>query len=117
DRLAALVAHLVGAEALVLLSDVDGLYDGDPRKGSATLIPEVNSPEDLDGVVAGSGGALGTGGMASKLAAARLAADAGVPVLLAAASEAAAALSDAGVGTAFTARPTRLSSRRFWVRH
>ena len=110
DRLAALVAHLVGADALVLLSDVDGLYDGDPRKGNATLIPEVNSPEDLDGVVAGSGGALGTGGMASKLSAARLAADAGVPVLLAAAS-------DAGVGTAFAARPSRLSARKFWVRH
>ncbi|MFD4368150.1 glutamate 5-kinase [Rhodococcus sp. NPDC058521] len=117
DRLAALVAHLVGAEALVLLSDVDGLYDGDPRKGGATMIREVVSPEDLDGVVAGSGGALGTGGMASKLSAARLAADAGVPVLLAAASEASVALSDASVGTAFNARPTRLSARRFWVRH
>ena len=117
DRLAALVAHLVGADALILLSDVDGLYDGDPRKGNATLIPEVNSPEDLDGVVAGSGGALGTGGMASKLSAARLASDAGVPVLLAAASEADAALQDAGVGTAFAARPTRLSARKFWVRH
>ncbi|QNG18373.1 glutamate 5-kinase [Rhodococcus triatomae] len=117
DRLAALVAHLVGAEALILLSDVDGLYDGDPRKGHATLIPEVRSPEDLDGVVAGAGGALGTGGMASKLSAARLAADAGVPVLLAAASEASAALAGASVGTAFAARPTRLSARRFWVRH
>ncbi|WP_206508565.1 glutamate 5-kinase [Rhodococcus sp. BGS-1C] len=117
DRLAALVAHLVGADALVLLSDVDGLYDGDPRKGNATLIPEVESPEDLDGVVAGSGGALGTGGMASKLSAARLAADAGVPVLLAAAADVQAALTDAGVGTAFAARPTRLSARKFWVRH
>ena len=117
DRLAALVAHLVGADALVLLSDVDGLYDGDPRKGNATLIPEVDSPEDLDGVVAGSGGALGTGGMASKLSAARLAADAGVPVLLAAAADVQAALTDAGVGTAFAARPTRLSARKFWVRH
>ncbi|NIL78209.1 Glutamate 5-kinase [Rhodococcus sp. B10] len=117
DRLAALVAHLVGSDALVLLSDVSGLYDGDPRKGHATLIPEVESPEDLDGVVAGSGGALGTGGMASKLSAARLAADAGVPVLLAAASDAEAALTDASVGTAFAARPTRLSARRFWVRH
>jgi glutamate 5-kinase len=96
---------------------VDGLYDGDPRKGDATLIPEVNSPEDLDGVVAGSGGALGTGGMASKLSAARLAADSGVPVLLAAASDAAQALSGADVGTAFAPRPTRLSARRFWVRH
>ncbi|QBJ95051.1 glutamate 5-kinase [Rhodococcus sp. ABRD24] len=117
DRLAALVAHLVGADALILLSDVDGLYDGDPRKGGATLIPEVNSPEDLDGVVAGSGGALGTGGMASKLSAARLAADSGVPVLLTAASDAATALTTADVGTVFAARPTRMSARKFWVRH
>ena len=117
DRLAALVAHLVGADALVLLSDVDGLYDGDPRKGSATFIPEVRSSADLDGVIAGSGGALGTGGMASKLSAARLAADAGVPVLLAAAADAAAALSGASAGTAFAARPVRLSARKFWVRH
>ncbi|MCK8670606.1 glutamate 5-kinase [Rhodococcus sp. HM1] len=117
DRLAALVSHLVGADALILLSDVDGLYDGDPRKGSATLIPEVTSPEDLDGVVAGSGGALGTGGMASKLSAARLAADSGVPVLLTAASQADRALTTADVGTAFAARPDRMSARRFWVRH
>ncbi|MBT0568323.1 glutamate 5-kinase [Williamsia sp. CHRR-6] len=117
DRLAALVAHLAGAQALVLLSDVDGLYDGDPRKGAARMIREVAGPADLDGVIAGSGGALGTGGMASKLSAARLAADAGVPVLLAAASQADAALRDAAVGTAFAARPTRLSARRFWVRH
>nr|WP_039796683.1 glutamate 5-kinase [Nocardia araoensis] len=117
DRLAALVAHLIGADALVLLSDVDGLYDGDPRKGAATLIPEVRSSADLDGVIAGSGGALGTGGMASKLSAARLAADAGVPVLLAAASSADIALSTGTVGTAFAARPVRLSARKFWVRH
>ncbi|WP_280391076.1 glutamate 5-kinase [Nocardia wallacei] len=117
DRLAALVAHLVGADALVLLSDVDGLYDGDPRKGAANFIPEVRSSADLDGVIAGSGGALGTGGMASKLSAARLAADAGVPVFLAAATDAAAALTGASVGTAFAARPVRLSARKFWVRH
>ncbi|RDI63837.1 glutamate 5-kinase [Nocardia pseudobrasiliensis] len=117
DRLAALVAHLVGADALILLSDVDGLYDGDPRKGPATFIPEVRTTADLDGVIAGSGGALGTGGMASKLSAARLAADAGVPVLLAAASDAATALSAATAGTAFAARPVRLSARKFWVRH
>ena len=96
DRLAALVAHLVGADALVLLSDVDGLYDGDPRKGNATLIPEVNSPEDLDGVVAGSGGALGTGGMASKLSAARLAADCRCAGAARRRPDAAAALRDAG---------------------
>lgn len=117
DRLAALVAHLVGADALVLLSDVEGLYDGDPRKGDASFIPEVRSSADLDGVIAGSGGALGTGGMASKLSAARLAADAGVPVLLAAATSADLALTTGKVGTAFAARPTRLSARKFWVRH
>ncbi|QBS43678.1 glutamate 5-kinase [Nocardia sp. CS682] len=117
DRLAALVAHLVGADALVLLSDVEGLYDGDPRKGAASFIPEVRSSADLDGVIAGSGGALGTGGMASKLSAARLAADAGVPVLLAAATSAGEALTSGKVGTAFAARPVRLSARKFWVRH
>jgi glutamate 5-kinase len=117
DRLAALVAHLVGADALFLLSDVAGLYDGDPRKGDANFIGEVRTSADLDGVIAGSGGVLGTGGMASKLSAARLAADAGVPVLLAAAAEAAEALGTGTVGTAFAARPVRLSARRFWVRH
>ena len=75
DRLAALVAHLVAAEALVLLSDVDGLYDGDPRRPGARLIPEVRGGDDLAGVRIGRAGAsgVGTGGMASKLDAARIA--------------------------------------------
>ncbi|GED97580.1 glutamate 5-kinase [Gordonia crocea] len=121
DRLAALVAHLAGAEALVLLSDIDGLYDGDPRKATADrpvrFIEEVAGPADLDGVIAGTGGSLGTGGMASKLAAARLAADGGIPVLLAAADDAATALRDASVGTVFAASGERMSARRFWLRH
>ena len=117
DRLSALVAHLVGADALVLLSDIDGLYDSDPRKGKARFIGEVDGPHDLEGVVAGRGSQLGTGGMASKVSAAMLAADAGVPVLLAAASDAATALADASVGTVFAARQARMSARRFWVRY
>jgi glutamate 5-kinase len=117
DRLSALVAHLVGADALVLLSDIDGLYDADPRKGKARFISEVTGPQDLDGVTAGGGGRLGTGGMTSKLSSALLAADAGVPVLLAAAADAAAALSEASVGTVFAARADRMSARRFWVRY
>lgn len=121
DRLSALVSHLVGADALVLLSDIDGLYDGDPRKASADrparFIAEVARPDDLDGVVAGRGSHLGTGGMASKLSSALLAADAGVPVLLAAATDAATALSDASVGTVFAPRAERMSARRFWVRY
>ena len=121
DRLSALVAHLVGADALVLLSDIDGLYDGDPRTSPkdkpARFISEVAGPDDLAGVIAGQGSSLGTGGMASKLSSALLAADAGVPVLLAAATDAAAALTDASVGTVFAPRPTRMSARRFWVRY
>ena len=118
DRLSALVAHLVGAEALVLLSDIDGLYDSDPRKTKgARFIPEVSGAVDLDGVVAGPGSDLGTGGMASKMSSALLAADAGVPVLLAAAADAATALTDASAGTVFAARPDRMSARRFWVRY
>jgi len=119
DRLSALVAHLVGADALVLLSDIDGLYDSDPRKAreTARFISEVDDPADLDGVVAGRGSHLGTGGMASKLSSALLAADAGVPVLLAAASDVATALADASVGTVFAPRPGRMSARKFWVRY
>ena len=117
DRLSALVAHLVGADALILLSDIDGLYDSDPRKGNARFISEVAGADDLDGVIAGGGSSLGTGGMASKLSSALLAADAGVPVLLAAAADAGAALADASVGTVFASRPERMTSRRFWVRY
>jgi glutamate 5-kinase len=121
DRLSALVAHLVGAEALVLLSDIDGLYDSDPRRTKGPVpprfIPEVAGPADLDGVVAGRGSSVGTGGMVSKVSSALLAADAGVPVLLAAATDAATALTDASTGTVFAARPDRMSARRFWVRY
>jgi glutamate 5-kinase len=117
DRLSALVAHLVGADALVLLSDIDGLYDSDPRKGNARFIAEVCDPAELEGVVVGRGSHLGTGGMESKVSSAMLAADAGVPVLVAAASDVALALTDASVGTVFAARADRMSARRFWVRY
>jgi glutamate 5-kinase len=118
DRLAALVAHLVAADALVLLSDVDGLYDGDPRRPGATLVREVRGEADLSGVRAGRArSGLGTGGMASKLDAARIAAEAGVPVLLAAAEQVAAALAGDDVGTAFPATGRRTASRLFWLRH
>jgi len=118
DRLSALVSHLVGADALVLLSDIDGLYDSDPRKTrGARFIPEVSGPADLQGVIAGRSSHLGTGGMASKMSSALLAADAGVPVLLAPAADAATALTDASVGTVFAARSERMSARRFWVRY
>lgn len=116
DRLAALVAHLVGADGLVLLSDVDALYDGDPRAGGTRKITEITSDSDLGGLAVGmSSSGLGTGGMVSKVAAARTAAAAGVPVLIAAAVEAKHALGGAEVGTAFRQADTRLSARRFWL--
>ncbi|MEC3981258.1 glutamate 5-kinase [Amycolatopsis sp. H20-H5] len=116
DRLAALVAHLIGADALVLLSDVDALYDGDPRDGATRKITEVSGESDVDGISVGmSSSGLGTGGMVSKLAAARTAAAAGIPVLLASAAAAGDALGAAEVGTAFTAADSRLSARRFWL--
>jgi glutamate 5-kinase len=123
DRLAALVAHLVGADGLVLLSDVDGLYDGDPRLPQSRLVREVDAPADLQAVrVAASGaGSLGTGGMATKITAAAMASAAGVPVLLASAEQVAEALvtDPAGpvVGTAFRPSGRRMSARRFWLRH
>ena len=104
DRLAAIVANLVSADALVLLSDVDGLYTANPSTPGARFIPEVSGPEDLAGVVAGGGGAVGTGGMATKLNAAQLATRAGIPVLLTSATRIADALDDASVGTAFAPR-------------
>ncbi|OLF08878.1 glutamate 5-kinase [Actinophytocola xinjiangensis] len=116
DRLAALVAYLVGADALVLLSDVDGLYDGDPRLGGARRIDEVAGEADVEHVRADEPATeVGTGGMASKLASARLSSTAGVPVLIAAAADAARALDTADVGTAFAASPRRLTPRRFWL--
>lgn len=115
DRLAALVSHLAFADALVLLSDVDGLYDRNPAEHGARFIPEVRSSKDLTGVVAGDGGRLGTGGMAAKVSAARLASRAGVPVLLTSTENIGAALDGADVGTAFWPQEDRLSAWKFWV--
>ena len=118
DRLAALVAHLVRADALLLLSDVDGLYDGDPRRPGARLLPEVRGPQDLAGVEAGGTGSagLGRGGMASKVQAAGVATRAGVPVLLAATTSVGAALRGEG-GTCFLPTGSRSPGRLLWLAH
>ncbi len=123
DRLAALVAHLVGADGLVLLSDVEGLYDGDPRLPASRLLTDVDAPADLDAVrVVGPGAAgLGTGGMATKITAAAMASAAGIPVLLTSAERVDEALVTGPdgpvVGTAFRPSGRRMSARRFWLRH
>jgi glutamate 5-kinase len=119
DRLAALVAALVEADLLVLLSDVDALYTGDPALASSRRIDLVAGDGDLAGVAIGSTGraAVGTGGMVTKVEAARIATGAGIPVVLTAAPQAAAALSGEPVGTLFTPQLVRPSARLFWLAH
>ena len=115
DRLAAIVAHLVSADALVLLSDVDGLFDRNPADPGARFISEVRDGRDLKGVIAGDGGKVGTGGMGSKVSAARLASRSGVPVLLTSAANIGPALEHAQVGTVFHPKENRLSAWKFWA--
>jgi len=119
DRLAALVAHLVHADLLVLLSDVDGLYDGPPTREGARLLGEVRDETDLEAVSIGSVGAagVGTGGMVTKVEAARIATGAGIPVVLTSAERAGEALSGTGVGTLFHATGRRRPTRLLWLAH
>src|SRR5438270_3363012 len=119
DRLAALVTHLVRADVLVLLSDVDGVYDDDPAKGGSQLLADVRSDADVAHVRLGRTGAagVGSGGMTTKLAAARIAAGAGVPTLLAHARDASVALSGGDVGTCFPATRRRAPARLLWLAH
>jgi glutamate 5-kinase len=118
DRLAALVAHLVQADALVLLSDVDALYDGPPSRPGAQRIPLVSDAKDLQGIeIAGAGTQVGTGGMATKVEAAAIANAAGITTLLTSTTLVAEALSGADVGTVFTPGKRRARSRLLWLAH
>jgi glutamate 5-kinase len=107
DRLAALVAQLVRADLLVLLSDVDALYTMPPERPGARSIPVVPFDDDLSGIVIGDIGAagVGTGGAGTKIAAAKQSAAAGTPVLFTSAANVALALSGDDVGTWFEAAP------------
>ena len=118
DRLAALVAHLVHADALVLLSDIDALYSTHPRRPEARRLTEVYGEEQLAAIdVSVKGSAIGTGGMITKIDAARIATSAGIPAVLAAAEEAGAALAGEPVGTLFHPTGRRRPTRQLWLRH
>ncbi|MFP7697262.1 glutamate 5-kinase [Trueperella sp. LYQ143] len=118
DRLAALVAHIVDATALILLTDVDGLYTGPPSMPGAKLISEVTDIDDLVGVqITGKGSDVGTGGMATKVDAARIATSGGVATLVASADDLPAALSGQTIGTWFVPRSKRLAARALWMRN
>jgi glutamate 5-kinase len=118
DRLAALVSHLVHADALVLLSDVDALYTAPPGRPGSRRIATVVTPADLDEVeVGGRGSSVGTGGMVTKLESMAIATGSGVPVVLTSAAQAGAALAGEDVGTWFAATGRRRSIRLLWLAH
>jgi glutamate 5-kinase len=118
DRLAALVAHLVHADALVLLSDIDALYDGPPSRAGTSRVPLVRGPADLKNVkIRGSGSGVGTGGMATKIEAAAIATGAGIVTMLTSTQQAAQALAGEDVGTLFAPTGSRRASRLLWLAH
>ncbi len=120
DALSALVASLIEAELLIILSDIAGLYTGNPStdKG-ATLIPlvtEIN--EDIENIAGGSGSRLGTGGMVTKLQAAKVAMNSGFPMIIAGGSEKRIVrriIDGEHLGTLFLPRENRLHSKKRWI--
>lgn len=117
DRLGAVVAHLVGARALVLLTDVDALYDRPPSRPGARRLEWVPDPWHVDAEIGAAGSAVGSGGMRTKVVAARMAAAAGVPTLVTAAGAVARAFSGEDVGTWFGADPAPAPARALWLAH
>lgn len=120
DHLAALLAHLVGADMLVLLTDTAGLFTADPRTNpDATVVSVVQADDPLLSVTtSGAGTNRGSGGMSSKLAAARIASWSGVTAVISAASHdgaVMAAISGNHVGTCFLPHDRHLSARRLWI--
>jgi glutamate 5-kinase len=117
DRLAALVAQLLGADALILLTDVDALYTAPPGEPGAERIGLVEDVARLAGVSIGEvGSSVGTGGMVTKLSAAQLASTTGTAALMTSAEQFAAALAGQDVGTFFPAHHGRRRSRLVWLR-
>ena len=120
DRLAALVAHLVGADLLVLLTDTPGLLSEDPRLGgTGSLIEEVLDVDECLLDVAGGPGSVGSGGMASKLAAARMASRSGVRTVIADGRRPSVVRDVVegvpGVGTVCKPYAERMPARKLWI--
>lgn len=119
DRLAALVAMMVRADLLVILTDIDGVYTEDPRKHTATLVSRVDDLHGLRSLRAGKrGSSLGSGGMASKVEAVRIACATGTGVVIAhgrAPRVLQRILSGEEVGTYFAPHRDRGRSRKLWI--
>ncbi|MGE9809617.1 MULTISPECIES: glutamate 5-kinase [unclassified Janibacter] len=118
DRLAALIAHLVHADALILLTDVDALYTDHPGRPGAERIDLIQDQAELERVrIGGTGSRVGSGGMVTKVEAARIANAAGIPAVLTSADRAAEALAGETVGTVFLPRRRPRPSRTLWLAH
>jgi glutamate 5-kinase len=119
DRLAALVALLVQADLLVLVSDVDALYDAHPSQAGAKAIHDVTNFADIDSVEIGGAGSagVGSGGMVTKIEAARISTSSGTPMLLTSLAQSSDALAGKEFGTIFHAQENRTNSRLLWLAH
>lgn len=118
DRLASLVAHLVHADGLVLLTDVDALYDGPPHRPGSKRVPTVLGGKGLDAIaIGGTGSSVGSGGMVTKVEAASIANAAGITTVLTSATQVASALAGDDVGTVFVPTGSRRTSRKLWLAH
>lgn len=122
DNLAAHVAVLIEADLLIILSDIDGLYDADPRSvPTARLIPEVMVIDaSIHALAGGSGSSVGTGGMRTKIEAAEKAAKRGIATMIVNGrdGEALAALRRGdNPGTLFRAQGSAVSAKAHWMRH
>ena len=120
DRLAAMVSHLVNASLLLLLTDTAGLLSGDPRSGdSVELLSAVRHTDQvLDGLAHGGAGPQGSGGVASKIAAARMAAWSGIPTVIAPAEDDGtvdAVVRGLEIGTWVEPHSRRLPARKLWI--
>ena len=119
DRIAALVTHLVDADALLILTDVAGLMDGSPADPASNRIAELESLADFEalGIDTNQRSKVGSGGMRSKLEAAAIAASGGVPTLICHVDQLAAALAGESIGTLFHASTINNSARSLWLAH
>ncbi len=119
DHLAALVASMLGAQLLILLSDVEGMLDRPPSEPGATLVPVIDDPDRIDlERIGGVGSVVGSGGMRTKIGAAQVAVRSGMHVVIADARRPDVILDAAhgvDVGTWIVARESRMEARRLWI--
>jgi len=119
DRLAGIVTHLINADALVLISDVEGLMTAPPGDVNSKLISEVKSFDDISDAQIGSAviSGVGTGGMRTKVQAAQIATAGGVPTIVTSAINLISVFDGKDVGTVFHPSKDKLSARALWLAH